>query len=142
MDNSKLIKLWEIKIIELERKIKELNNRQLNKQQDIAFKNLSNDLEQTRTKINLFKSFPETYCSISVSDISREGIKYLDNPNISIGNKLIYIEKRKESLKKIQKNSKCIIRYILLLKLDKILFLLRFHSVPLVASLPRLFIAV
>ena len=114
MDNSKLIKLWEIKIIELERKIKELNNRQLNKQQDIAFKNLSNDLEQTRTKINLFKSFPETDCSISVSDISREGIKYLDNPNISIENKLIYIEKRKESLKKIQKNSKCIIRYILL----------------------------
>ena len=142
MDNSKLIKLWEIKIIELERKIKELNNRQLNKQQDIAFKNLSNDLEQTRTKINLFKSFPETDCSISVSYISREGIKYLDNPNISIGNKLIYIEKRKESLKKIQKNSKCIIGYILLFKLNKILFLLRFHSVPLVASLPRLFIAV
>ena len=99
-------------------------------------------MEQTSTQINLFKSFPETYCSISVSDISREGIKYLDNPNISIENKLIYIEKRKESLKKIQKNSKCIIRYILLLKLDKILFLLRFNSVPLVASLPRLFIAV
>ena len=89
---------------ELENKLKELSNKK-NYRESRVFKNLTKEYDQLINKIDLYQSTPDDL--ISNSNLSREGVKYLENPHLSIRAKLDYIEIRREHLKKQLKTCTC-----------------------------------
>ena len=76
---------------DIEKKLKELNKKR-NYRENREFKKLSTDYYYLIKKIEAFQS-------TEMSDLAKEGIKYLDNPFLSPSQKLNYIKARREHLK-------------------------------------------
>ena len=94
---SNLINLWKFQKDQLENKLKELNKKR-NFRENRAYRNLKADYNQLIRKIDYYQSSSSEI--ISQSNLSQEGIKYLDNSNLSIEQKLAYINIRRDHLKK------------------------------------------
>ena len=92
-----LINIWKFQKEQLEKKLRELNKKR-NFRESKAYKNLSADYNQLIRKIDYYQSSPSEI--ISQSNLSQEGIRYLDNSNLSIDQKLAYINLRRDHLKK------------------------------------------
>ena len=88
---------------ELENKLKELSNKK-NYRESRVFKNLTKEYDQLINKIDLYQSTPDDLIS---NNLSKEGIKYLNNPHLSLNAKLEYINTRREHLKKQLKTCTC-----------------------------------
>ena len=89
---SSLINIFKIQKNNLEKKLRELNKKR-NKKENKAFKKLTADYNYVINKIDLYQS------GLKNSDLSRDGVKYLDNPYLSPSEKLNYINERRDYLK-------------------------------------------
>ena len=83
--------LFKMQKSEIEKKLKEFNKKR-NYRESREFKKLSTDYYYLIKKI-------DAYQSNEMSDLAKEGIKYLDNPFLSPSQKLNYIKARREHLK-------------------------------------------
>ena len=95
--------VWKIQKIELENKLRDLSQKR-NYRDSKVFRNLTNDYDRLINKIDLYQSIPE---DLIQNNLSKEGIKYLENPNLSLNAKLEYINTRREHLKKQLKTCTC-----------------------------------